>query len=173
MTIPRARTWLDNDPLNTTNLNNDSAAVLFAQDPPAAIAIRSGAAQSIPNSTFTTITLDTEVADQGGLWTSGAPTLLTFPEDGLYIAGGELLFASNATGYREVDLELNAAAFSLVADAKAAISGAATPVHASGLFLVAASNTLRMRVFQTSGGALNTWATDRFPRLWAARVSGA
>ncbi|HET8683483.1 MAG TPA: hypothetical protein VFM54_16680 [Micromonosporaceae bacterium] len=158
--------------LASSTLNALGDALRFAIDPPSAIATRTGAAQSVPNATFTAITLDTEVADNDGLWDSGSPTVLTMSEDGLWLAGGHLLFASNATGYRQADLQRNATTFE-TSDVKAAVSGVATSVHATGLLLLAASDTLRILAYQTSGGALNTWATDRFPRLWATRQSGA
>lgn len=48
----------------------------------------SAVTQNIPTATNTALTFDTEVEDTDGLWDVSAPTRLTAPLDGYYLAGG-------------------------------------------------------------------------------------
>jgi hypothetical protein len=64
--------------------------------------------QSIPNSADTSISFSTETTDTNNMWVVGSPTILTIPYAGLYVFGGHLSYAANATGRRETRLRVNA-----------------------------------------------------------------
>lgn len=55
----------------------------------------------------TVVAFDTEVFDQGSFWAIGNPTLITVPEDGIYIFGACALWQANGTGTRELGFRRN------------------------------------------------------------------
>jgi hypothetical protein len=61
--------------------------------------------QSINDSSFTAISLDTSDEDNDTYFNIGAtPTRILFPRAGHYLIEVEVLFAANATGYRAIEL---------------------------------------------------------------------
>lgn len=108
--------------------------------------------QSIPNNTFTAITL-TEVSDPLGMFATGASEF-TVPTgyDGLWLVTGRVDFASNSSGFREVYVEetTNFVYYDTI------IPGLGDNLVAvSGIFRLAAGDQFHLAVKQTSGGSLN------------------
>jgi hypothetical protein len=69
--------------------------------------VRNSGDQTLANNTATVITFNTEVWDHIGLYTSAAPTRITFPLDGRYHVGGHLMFDDNVTGRRSISIRKN------------------------------------------------------------------
>jgi hypothetical protein len=64
--------------------------------------------QSIPNTTYTAVSLNTETFDVGGLWDAGSPTRLTAKIAGYYLITGDCQFAAaSASAYRFLILTRN------------------------------------------------------------------
>jgi hypothetical protein len=56
------------------------------------------ATQSIPNNAYTAVSFDTEIRDDGSIWSSGSPTRFTAPVDGWYVIAGSVSWSAR-TGY--------------------------------------------------------------------------
>jgi hypothetical protein len=124
-----------------------------------AVFISRGANQSIPDTTDTNISFDTEVYDYGGWWTSGTNIVVpagAVPTGFTTIAVWVIpifSFASNSTGRRKVIIQKNGSTqetFSI-----SALSGDPTVVILPTLITVAAADIITIQVYQSSGGALN------------------
>jgi hypothetical protein len=132
-------------------------------------------AQSIANATQTVLTWDTEREDNDGMHTAGAPTLITFVTAGLYAIGTIGRWASNATGYRFLEMELlpsGGGVVSLGADSRPAVNGSITMQSAHDFYRFAVGDAIRVQATQTSGGPLDVQKDNaRSPEFWAVRVA--
>lgn len=116
-----------------------------------------GTTQSIGNSTWTSITLPTEVDDDWGGFTPGQANI-TLPANGLYIVVAHLAFETNTTGVRGIRLgvtgDVNEGSFTrdVVVDAASQETNLAitTTVRTGG-----SAGTVNVQGFQNSGGALS------------------
>lgn len=114
--------------------------------------------QSINNNTPTFINWDAEEYDTDGYHDNVTNnTRLTVPEDGWYVISGGAVFASNATGYRRIQIFRNGTAFrGRATHSQNAVNGLATSMAtSSSAFLCTAGDYFEFEVTQTSGGALN------------------
>jgi hypothetical protein len=73
---------------------------------------------------------------------------------GVYLCHVYCQFASNATGYREVRLRLSSGSY-LSVDNRPAVNGSTTDITTSVVYLFAATDSVDVVVYQTSGGALD------------------
>lgn len=140
--------------------SNTNAVVMWQN--PASGAYASGA-QSIPDSTNTAVTFDTNMWDFPGSdnavihSTSVNTSRFTIPNSsqGVYRATCTISFASNATGSREVILAIDGTTTFGLTQA-AAISGANTVISTSGEINTSGTHYMECFARQTSGGSLNT-----------------
>lgn len=152
--------------------------VINSATQPRAVAFHS-TTQSIADSTWTTIDLDSEDLDVGSCHDTAVNNpRLTVPAGagGLYLVIGAVGFAANTTGIRGVRLMKNAGvnvgSGALAPGASGA--GAGTVVVATALAALNAGDYVYMDALQTSGAALNTgFAGNRtlqnslqFVKLW-------
>ena len=154
--------------LTAADWNAAKAAYDFLTTKPESYAYHS-TTQSIPNNTYTLVQLDSEVYDvvQSGDTEGHVPATnsrLYCRTPGKYEIGGQYQAASNATGYRAVQVRLNAggnpASGTLLAvNQQGAVSGVSTSVTLPTVkWPLVAGDYIEMFVIQTSGGALNTVA---------------
>lgn len=132
-------------------------------------AVFNSAAQSIPDSTHTALTFDSEHVDVGGMHsTSSNTSRLTIPSgaDGWYDVGGCVEFAAvNTTGIREVELRLNG--LSLIAIQQVTAANIVQQVTVNRKSQLVAGDYIELTVFQSSGGALNVNASALYsPEFW-------
>lgn len=128
---------------------------------PPAVRLERGTTQSIPNATDTLITWPTEVFDTDGMYTATSDTI-TVVTAGIYQVNATVEFVPNATGIRVLSLLKNP---SSATDATSRIAGttlqatssagANCVISCSTIVSLVATNTIKVHVFQTSGGALN------------------
>lgn len=128
--------------------------------------------QSIPNNVLTVITWDTIVLNDYvlPLFNLGAPTLITLTEPGFYSVSAHVSFAASATGYRQIRIEFSGTA---VTAQSLENLGAAVGIDlniGANVYTSTNTDTIRVTVFQNSGGALNTAAAPIIPRLSVARI---
>lgn len=124
--------------------------------------------------TFAALTFDSERYDNGGLHSTAANTSrLTAPVTGLYSIGCSVAFASNATGRREVVIQLNGTT-NIAWDTRTAVNGERTKVTLSGVeYHLLAADYVEVVAMQTSGGALNVETQANYsPEFWMHRVAG-
>lgn len=130
--------------------------------PPSVIAARAGqnAAQSIPNSAFTTVAFDTKLFDTSpgnNIWVAGNPTVMTVRTAGIYVVTAFVQFASAGGVERIVTLLANGAGMGASAQI-APVIGDNTGVSTSTIWQAAVNDTISINVFQNSGGALNIFS---------------
>lgn len=130
--------------------------------------------QSISSTTTaTTINLDTEIVDSdSGHSTTTNTSRYTAQTAGLYLAGGSVCFATNATGARACQIFKNGAAVEGAANQAAGNSANGGSSFTVTLVQLAVGDYIELAVWQTSGSALSTQAgTSVVSTLWAVRVS--
>jgi hypothetical protein len=129
---------------------------------------------SIPTGTVTALTFNSERYDNGGLHSTSANTgRLTAPITGLYVIGGNVRFAANATGIRNALIRLNGTTFIATDTRQATGGGNATDLPLETQYQLTAGDFLELVVFQDSGGALNVTAGANFsPEFWMTRLGG-
>lgn len=120
---------------------------------------------TLTTATNTLITWQADERDDYGMWTSGAPTVLTCQVPGRYVAGLDVRFAANATGIRAGWIELNST--TVVGRVRMAATSAlqAQLTVASQTFSMSIGDTVRAYVEQTSGGNLDLIVAGSSPSL--------
>lgn len=136
---------------------NDTAALALA--PPQAIVTRSTAQTGIVTGTPTAITFDTEEFDNLAMFTASSSTI-TIKRAGNYLIEAYAAIESNATGYRRLLLYKNGSG--LIIDQRPAVSGDATHMTASGMYVCALNDTLQLYIEHSSGANRSTAGTPRF-----------
>ena len=113
------------------------------------------AVQSINDTTWTSISFDTENEDNDTIWAAGAPTRLTVVHPGFYLVTATAAFAYSAFGAeRALRVLLNGG---IAGGAPFYANGTTAPqATVSLLRYLAAGDYLEAQVYQNSGGALNT-----------------
>lgn len=132
---------------------------------PPAVRLERGTAQSISNTTDTLVTWPTEVFDTDGMYTATSDTI-TVVTAGIYQINVTVEFAVNATGIRVVSLLKNPSSASDQSSRIASTAVSATSVaggncvlSCSTIISLVATNTIKVQVYQSSGGALNVGST--------------
>jgi hypothetical protein len=116
--------------------------------------------QSLANVTVTSIAFDgTDILDTNGFHDpSSNNTRMTIPSGygGKYLIQGTLEFASNTTGGREVYIRKNGSTNlqAIQTDAEGSLT-----MTISGTYDLAVADYVEIRAYQSSGGALDVWAT--------------
>lgn len=112
------------------------------------------ATQSIPNTTITDISNDTEVADTDNFINiAGAPTVFTIPYTGWYNITMAVTWANNGTGYRAVRI-LDGGTV-LLEQKIPSLSGDVCSFAFGIQELLTSGHTIKADAYQNSGGALN------------------
>ena len=145
-------------------------SLLWVATDAGACRVYNSAAQSIPNTTLTAITFDSERFDVGGCHsTSSNTSRITVPTNhgGKWVIGGSVEFASNVTGYRQCEIRLNGTTI-IASQMAGAINGTVTRLSVAAEYALAAGDYVELMVAQTSGGALNVQSTGNLsPEFWA------
>jgi hypothetical protein len=123
-------------------------------------AVYNSVAQSIPNTTASVLTFDTEMYDVGGCFDPASPSRITVPVGG----GGRWIFvahvswATNVTGQRLSGLlgTINGAPVTLALDYKTPVTGfTSTHTIVSPPLELVDGDYFTVSLYQNSGGALN------------------
>ena len=117
-------------------------------------------AQSIPNTTDTSVVFNTtvfEVDDTGRLTPNTGTGVVTVNEAGIYRITAGVKFTANGTGRRE--LSINAGGTVTAYDIAATVASPGTwAASISSLIKLVATDTIIVKVVQTSGGGLDALA---------------
>jgi hypothetical protein len=130
--------------------------------------------QGIVNSTWTSIILDTIVADTENFFSSGNPAVATIPLPGFYNITGICNIAANGTGIRGGRILINGDTvrpwgYFLIPSAGAGANTPVTPV--AQMVPLNGGDTVAFQVRQESGGTLNTTSELYFsPILTIVRI---
>ena len=165
------RTWVTGETPSAATCNThvrDNVQYLYDNQFRGARAVLS-ANQSISNSTETSASWGSAPIDTDGLWSGGSPTRLTVPA---VLAGqveirGWAEFAAAASGYRYAKIRKNGATDIAYAvnNHKDGSSARTVGMAVATADTAAAADYYELRVFQTSGGALNITAAACFLHL--------
>jgi hypothetical protein len=120
--------------------------------------VSNSAGQSVPNATDTVQTFDTVVSDGSSLWDAGN-NQWAIPHAAVVSVSSNTRFLSNTTGTRAIRIAVNGSAIAGCPSDIVETSSVATAlnrgVSVSGL-IVAAGDTIKSVLRQSSGGALST-----------------
>ena len=122
-----------------------------------ALRVRASAAQSIPDTTVTLVTWNTEDFDLFAAHSTSANTSrITIPSTlpGVWKVHAQAQFAANATGQRNIELWKNGVLAVGPSSQYAPPAGVCT-VDITSLFNLVAGDYIEVKVSQTTGGALN------------------
>lgn len=127
------------------------------------------ATQSIPNSTITALTFNTNIRDTGIHSVSVNPTRFTAPFDGTYLFFAQTHWTANAGGVRRATYSyLNGGLSTPTFEDNISIPTNNIDVnnHIVGILPLVAGDYLEFRVSQDSGGSLNTGAGFNIAGMW-------
>ncbi|MGE5592880.1 MAG: hypothetical protein ACM3X3_04240 [Betaproteobacteria bacterium] len=138
--------------------------------PPAA-RVCHNAAQSIANVTNTVLAFNSERFDTDGIHdTAINNSRLTCKTAGKYYIAGNVRFASNSTGFRELNIILNGSTI-IARVALPAASASPTVLQIATVYDLAVGNYVELIVYQNSGGALNVEYASAFsPEFMMVRI---
>jgi hypothetical protein len=166
------RTWATNDSLSASTLNThlrDNLGFLYTR--PAA-RVYNTASQSIATATFVALTFNSERFDTDSMHSTVTNTgRLTATTAGIYLAGGNILFAANATGVRGLGIRGNGVTLLALQATNARTDGAGTYLSVSTLYQFSAGDYVELVAWQNSGSALNsTVESGNTPEFWATFI---
>jgi hypothetical protein len=138
---------------------------LSAYAPPAATSrcmVYNNAVQSIPNTTTTILTFNSEDYDVTAMHVAG-DSLISIPVTGGYLISARTQFAANATGQRTLFLyEVIGNTMLAELNVPATTGGFITTLVIPGIpFAMTAGQQVHLRVYQASGGALDAGSATR------------
>ncbi len=167
--VPTLPSWGMNHDLTNTDFQQLNTVINFLRNPPGCRSKRSNS-QSVNNAALTGLLFTTDIEDPDGFHSTSTNTdrfLPTYP--GLYAVKYTAGFVFNATGFRSAWLELNGTTPAGGYEEMPAGGGVSVMSGAEHVRFNGTTDYLRLVVFQTSGGALNTvdegTVTQGAPRL--------
>lgn len=152
---------------------NDVATNLDNNRSPAMCGLTRAATQSINNATDTLVQLDTSSFDTDGMGTTGAAAKITINTAGIYMVTCGASFAANTTGVRNISVWRNGSTGDRIIDVQGYVTSvtSANTVTASRAVSLAAGAYIDLRVYQTSGVALNLQAQTWLTATWLGATS--
>ncbi len=127
--------------------------------------------QAITNNTITEVDFSTAGAgsfDRGGFFSSVSTFVI--PSSGVYAFGATVAFADNDVGTRYIEIVKNDV-YVLSAMESNSLAGATHLVTTTSSNIFNASDTLKLRVKQTSGGSLDIVVSgEQSPVIWAVYI---
>lgn len=142
----------------------------FMNNPPI-VRIAALLSTSIPDSTVTTVPLGNNVSvDNYGGYASGTSTY-TVQRTGVYLVHGSVNFASNNSGVRTCSILVNA--LDIFGPGHTAPGAGISGGQVTRLLDLQAGDTLKLRIYQTSGAALalNVGVPARLIAVWMGALS--
>ena len=129
---------------------------------PAARITRGSSNQTIANVALTYVEFDSEVFDTAGLFNPASPQLLKAPIAGIYLLTASVRWDTNATGTRFTTFIVSPSGNYVAPDWRNGVTdGGTTDQEISTLVALQADQTVRLRVYQTSGAPLDLlWRGD-------------
>jgi hypothetical protein len=134
----------------------------------ASVRLRNSANQSIPTSSTTTLSFDTEDFDTDSMHAGSNPSRITATTAGKYLVIGQVSFASNAAGNRTVQIVKNSGLTLQSRVVQPACASANTSLETRALVEMAAGDYVQLQVIQSSGGALNAVAAASYAPVFSA-----
>lgn len=156
--VPIPRNWTPGETEVGAYLNSVRDALNFLLNPPVAV-LEQATVQSIANSSWTSVALDSSVVDSYGMHSNVTNnTRATAQVAGWYLPLGASAFSINATGERATRFTVNGAGVNATSVTKAAIATGdytVTPAVSVPVYLNV-GDYLEVQAIQLSGAGLNT-----------------
>lgn len=135
---------------------------------------RTGAAQTINNTTTTALQFDNETEDVGGIHDNAVNnTRMTAPAGGagVWEFGVNAEVAANATGRRELSLRVNGSVFIASVSDPSPSGTNVSRLHLTTFYRLAVGDYVEAVLWQNSGGGLNISVANEYtPIAWARWV---
>lgn len=167
------KTYTVGDVLTAADLNayqRDNVAWLGTDKPHCRVRNSANISHTSSGS-YQALTFNSERVDVGGMHDTVTNTgRITVPSGGggLYLIGGCIEFAANATGLRGAQIRLNGTTVIAVQEAPSVGAGSAHPIMVTTAYQLAAGDYVELMGKQSSGGSLNMLATGNYsPEFWA------
>lgn len=127
--------------------------------------------QSIPNTTVTVLSFDSERWDTDTIHDPVTNnSRLTCKTAGKYLIIGQARFFSNATGYRVLYIRLNNTTYIAISGVNAVVGSATGLIH-STIYDLAVGDYVNLQVYQNSGAARGIYSTAQFtPEFMMQRI---
>lgn len=175
-TLPNPRTWTVAELLTASKLNLDLRDGLnFLLSPPLAL-LRKTTSQATSSGIHTPVTFDAEDLDRdGGHSNVTNPSRYTSQTAGYYQLSGNVSFAANGTGWRDIMFQKNGTSTTRQSrnGTPAIPSGTAeSALNLSGTMFLAVGDYVEIMAYQTSAGTLNVIASNADSRMearWASK----
>lgn len=148
---------------------NAPPLVLAASAP--SVRVYHNADVAVWDTTWWNLAFNSELHDNNAMHSSGDNTKLVAKAAGVYAITGSVIFASNATGYRVLDLLVNSTT-SIAGDSRVAVNGTTTTCSIATQIKLAANDYVQLRCYQNSGGNLTVSTyQSRFPGFAMTKIS--
>lgn len=123
--------------------------------------VSNSSAQTLSNGSSTTLSWDTEVRDDGGMWVvSPNPERIDIVVDGWYAVSLNVRWATNGTGVRIIRVKNSTA--TLIDSSAGAVSGVSLTQSASSVYFLSAGDYVYAEAYQNSGGNLDIQSNQTF-----------
>jgi hypothetical protein len=127
--------------------------------------------QSLTHATTSALSFNAERYDTSALHDNVTNNdRLTAPVAGYYLISGTVAFDNNATGTRQVQIEINSTTTIQVTNANTA---GFTFLSVTAIYQMAAGDYARLLAYQTSGGALNVRALANYSLEFSMHLLGS
>jgi hypothetical protein len=168
--VPTQRTWTVGDIVTAAEMNaNVRDAVNFLENPPIFIGTQSSP-QSPASGSFVAVTFDAETVDTyNGHSTTTNNSRYVAAVAGWYLVVAQVGLVANTTGFRAPCLFVNGVApgTGIMQSQLSPSQSGNTLIQVAGMVFLNATDYVEVRIDQTSGGALSTYAAGCFMAvLW-------
>lgn len=159
--------------VTVTTMNSEwGGNVSFLANPPA-VRVYRNAASTVTNNIWEALPVfDTERYDTDSMHSAVTNTgRITFNTAGLYLIGGNVEFAGNATGIRGVKVRVNNTNDIVLIDQPTSGGIFGTPIAVATVYKFAVADYAEIWCFQNSGGFLNVNNTPQYsPEFFATWI---
>lgn len=134
--------------------------------------VYSSVSVTVNDVTATAVPFNAELFDDSEYHsTSSNTSRMTIPATGRYLIGGQFLFNSDATGFRQVSLRVNGATY-IVIDIRPAASGSETVGEAVTVYELTVGDYVEVIVYQDSGSNMSVAAANHYTaQFWIWRLA--
>lgn len=142
-------------------------------DPPAC-RVHHSAVQSIPNNTETPLLFNSKRYDTDSMHSTSVNTSrITLNTAGLYVVSGNIQWAANATGPRQIGIRLNGGTYLAIELDPSAGASIVHQQNVTTVYKFAATNYVELVAYQASGAALNSNAAGNYSPEFSATWIGS
>lgn len=125
---------------------------------------------SIADNTYTTLSFPNKTFDTDAMWNAGQNDRLTIQTAGKYLIYGMVEWDLSGTGVRSLSIHVNGAVHPVGLERIGAHSGVYHFMCVMAVVTLSAGDSVQLKAYQTSGGALTIFAEDGSPFLTTIKI---